>query len=85
MSSLLFYGFFGAATRFVQLGIQKRPHYFPSEAVAYPLYMSVAIGAGLYLDGMEERYMGILEQKKQSLLEKRARRDETERALSGSS
>ncbi|KAK6533401.1 hypothetical protein TWF694_002347 [Orbilia ellipsospora] len=80
-SSILFYAFFGAATRFVQLGIQRRPHYPPSERLAYPLYMSVAIAAGLYLDSIEERHAAILEDRKKSLLEKRARREEMESAI----
>ncbi|EWC48593.1 hypothetical protein DRE_01815 [Drechslerella stenobrocha 248] len=85
MSSLAFYAFYGAACRWMQLSIQRRPHVLQAEAIAYPLYMTVCVGAGMYFDGIEDRHMAFLEQKKQSLLEKRRRREESDRALAGDS
>ncbi|KAK6526821.1 hypothetical protein TWF281_010019 [Arthrobotrys megalospora] len=81
MSSIAFYAFFGAATRFMQLGIQKRPHHLPSEAVAYPLYMSVCVGIGMWLDSVEDKHMALLQDRKKLLIEKRARREEELRAF----
>ncbi|EGX53844.1 hypothetical protein TWF569_007663 [Orbilia oligospora] len=81
MSSIAFYAFFGAAARFMQLGIQKRPHYLPSEAIAYPLYMSISIGAGLWLDSVEDKHMALLQDRKKVLIEKRARREEELRSF----
>jgi len=80
VGSLAGYFAFGAAVRWVQLGIQWRPYTAAHDLWGYPGYGAVAAGIGYFLIGMEERQMAILNDRKNLLLEKRKRAAERREA-----
>jgi len=65
----------GVAVRLWQLGIEMRPLFHRSYMWAYPVYAAVGGSFGYWLTGVESRQLAVLEERKQRLLEKRARRD----------
>ncbi|CAG8972038.1 hypothetical protein HYALB_00004902 [Hymenoscyphus albidus] len=75
---VLFWSGFGIAVRVWQLGIEKRPFFNRGSLWAYPLFGGVGGSFGYWMMGVEERQQAILGARRQSLLEKRARRDQLE-------
>ncbi|KAG9565482.1 hypothetical protein KCU77_g2620, partial [Aureobasidium melanogenum] len=78
MSKILFWGGFGIAVRVWQLGIEMRPIIQRNSLWAYPLFGGIGASFGYWLQGVEERQLRILQETKESLLEKRRRRAERE-------
>lgn len=68
----------GAAVRLWQLGIEMRPFFAKSSLAAYPLFMGCGAAFGYWLQGVEERQIALLQNRKDRLLEKRRRRAERE-------
>ena len=56
-----------------------RPLFHRSHIWAYPLFAGIGASFGYYLEGLNDRQMDILAERKERLLAKRARRDERER------
>jgi hypothetical protein len=50
-----------------------RPAFQRSTIIGYPIFMSISAAFGYYLQGVEASQKAILEERKQKLLEKRAR------------
>jgi len=75
---VLFWGGFGLAVRFWQLGLEMRPFFNTGSLWAYPLFAGVGGSFGYWLTGVEQRQQAILAARRTSLLEKRARRAERE-------
>jgi hypothetical protein len=59
-----------------------RPFFNRGSLWAYPLYGGIGASFGYWLMGVEERQQAVLGARRQSLLEKRARRAEREAAES---
>ncbi|KAB5563250.1 NADH-ubiquinone oxidoreductase kd subunit [Coniochaeta sp. 2T2.1] len=78
VSRVLFWAGFGVATRAWQLGIEMRPLFMRQSLWAYPVFAGVGASFGYWLEGVDERQTAILEERKKSILEKRARRSEKE-------
>lgn len=70
----------GLAVNFWRLGIEMRPFFNRGSLWAYPLYGSIGASFGYWLMGVEERQQAVLTARRESLLEKRARRAEREAA-----
>ncbi|KAI2470868.1 hypothetical protein F4781DRAFT_430046 [Annulohypoxylon bovei var. microspora] len=70
----LFWAGFGVAVRFWQLGLEMRPLFNRGSLWAYPVFASVGASFGYWLQGVDERQVAVLEERKQSLLQKRARK-----------
>jgi len=66
----------GLAVNVWRLGIEMRPFFNRGSLWAYPLYGGIGASFGYWLMGVEERQQAILAGRRQSLLEKRARRAE---------
>jgi len=75
---VLFWGGFGLAVRVWQLGLEMRPFFNKESLWAYPAFASVGASFGYWLQGVDQRQQKILGARRQSLLEKRARRAERE-------
>ena len=56
-----------------------RPFFTRNELWAYPLFGGIGASFGFYLQGLSQRQREILNERKQSLLEKRQRREEREK------
>ncbi|EXJ78647.1 hypothetical protein A1O1_09048 [Capronia coronata CBS 617.96] len=80
---ILFWAGFGIATRFVQLGIEMRPFFQRGALWVYPLFMGIGGSFGYWMQGVEERQIKMLQQRKELLIEKRRRRAEREAATGG--
>ncbi|RKF61901.1 putative nadh-ubiquinone oxidoreductase 14 kda [Erysiphe neolycopersici] len=78
----IFWGGFGLAVRFWQLGLEMRPLFSKSSLWAYPLFGGVGASFGWWLEGVSIRQKAMILERKKLLLEKRARRDERAQALS---
>lgn len=61
-----------------QLGIEMRPFFNTGSLWGYPLFAGCGAGFGYWMDGVDMRQQAILNARKTSLLEKRARRAERE-------
>lgn len=70
----------GVATRFMQLGIEMRPFFQRGALWVYPLFATIGGSFGYWLQGVDQRQMRMLHQRKQLVIEKRRRRDEREAA-----
>ena len=68
--------FAGLAVRFWQLGIEMRPFFNKESLWVYPVYAGVGGSVGYWLMGVEQRQVRFLNQRRESLLEKRRRRAE---------
>jgi hypothetical protein len=55
-----------------------RPLFLRQSLWVYPLFGSVGASFGYWLDGIDKKQTAILEERKKSILEKRARRSEKE-------
>jgi len=75
---VLFWTGFGIAVRLWQLGIEMRPLLTKEALWVYPLFAGVVGSFGYWLQGVEDRQLKILAERRTSLLEKRRRRDERE-------
>lgn len=73
----------GLAVRFWQLGIEMRPFFNKESLWAYPIFMAAGGSFGYWLTGVENRQMKILSDRRNRLLEKRARRAEREGIAEG--
>ncbi|ORY17139.1 hypothetical protein BCR34DRAFT_597222 [Clohesyomyces aquaticus] len=80
VSKVLFWSGFGVAVRIWQLGIEMRPFFNKESLWVYPVYASIGGSFGYWLMGVEGRQYKLLSDRRDSLLEKRARRKEREEA-----
>ncbi|KAI1776337.1 hypothetical protein F4818DRAFT_377753 [Hypoxylon cercidicola] len=71
---VLFWSGFGVAVRFWQLGLEMRPFFTKGSLWAYPIFAGVGASFGYWLQGVDERQTAMLEERKQIILEKRARK-----------
>ncbi|KAK4155928.1 hypothetical protein C8A00DRAFT_31179 [Chaetomidium leptoderma] len=78
VSRVVFWTGFGLVVRFWQLGIEMRPFFNRKSLWAYPLFGSVGASFGYWIQGVDERQTKMLQDRKQAILEKRARRAERE-------
>ena len=60
--------------RFWQLGLEMRPWFNRGSLWAYPVFAGVGASFGYWLQGVDERQAAVLEDRKQTILEKRAQR-----------
>ncbi|SPO06889.1 probable NADH2 dehydrogenase (ubiquinone) 14K chain [Cephalotrichum gorgonifer] len=74
VSKILFWSGFGFAARWWQMGIEMRPFFNKESLWVYPVYMSGFAAFGYWLQGVEDRQSASLSARKESLLEKRARK-----------
>ncbi|KAK6077283.1 NADH2 dehydrogenase subunit 14K [Seiridium cupressi] len=74
VSRILFWGGFGVAVRFWQLGLEMRPAFNRSSLWVYPIFAGVGGSFGYWLQGVDERQNATLEDRKAAILEKRAKR-----------
>ncbi|KAI1449935.1 hypothetical protein F5Y02DRAFT_413613 [Annulohypoxylon stygium] len=70
----VFWAGFGVAVRLWQLGLEMRPLFNRGSLWAYPVFAGVGGSFGYWLQGVDERQVAVLEERKQALLEKRARK-----------
>lgn len=68
----------GLATRVWQLGLEMRPFFNKESLWAYPVFAACGASFGYWLQGVDERQTAILNERKQTILEKRARRAQRE-------
>lgn len=71
---VVFWTGFGVAVRFWQLGLEMRPFFNRGSLWAYPVFAGVGASFGYWLQGVDERQTAVLEERKQMILEKRARK-----------
>ncbi|KAI1438204.1 hypothetical protein GGR50DRAFT_640355 [Xylaria sp. CBS 124048] len=64
----------GLAVRVWQLGLEMRPLLNRGSLWAYPVFAGVGASFGYWLQGVNERQAAVLEERKQIILEKRARK-----------
>jgi hypothetical protein len=64
----------GVAVRVWQLGLEMRPFFNKGSLWAYPVFAGVGGSFGYWLQGVDDRQAAILEERKQGIIEKRARR-----------
>ncbi|KAK0635422.1 hypothetical protein B0T17DRAFT_485567 [Bombardia bombarda] len=75
---IVFWTGFGIATRLWQLGIEMRPFFNKQSLWAYPVFGAVGASFGYWLQGVDERQTVLLQERKNIILEKRARRAQRE-------
>lgn len=68
----------GIGVRLWQLGIEMRPFFRQKELWVYPFFGGIGGSFGYWLQGVEQRQMKILAERRDSLLAKRTRRAERE-------
>ncbi|KAL2886278.1 NADH2 dehydrogenase subunit 14K [Ceratocystis lukuohia] len=73
LGRLAFWSGFGFAVRWWQMGIEMRPFFAKESLWAYPVYMTGGASFGYWLQGVDDRQTAILADRKQKLLDKRAR------------
>ncbi|KAI5289877.1 hypothetical protein KEM52_000638 [Ascosphaera acerosa] len=73
VNSVLFWGGFGVLARMWQLGIQKRPIVEVPKLWVYGLFGGLGGTVGYWLQGVEDRQLAMLAERKAVLLAKRAR------------
>lgn len=71
----------GIAVRLWQLGIEMRPILAKESLWAYPVFAGVGGSVGYWLQGVEDRQLKLLAQRRETILDKRRRRDEREGTL----
>ncbi|KAI1327996.1 NADH2 dehydrogenase subunit 14K [Xylariaceae sp. FL0255] len=74
VSRILFWSGFGVAVRAWQLGLEMRPLLNRSSLWAYPVFAGVGASFGYWLQGVDERQNAMLSERKDAILEKRARK-----------
>ncbi|KAK5663126.1 hypothetical protein OQA88_6543 [Cercophora sp. LCS_1] len=78
VNRILFWAGFGVLTRAWQLGIEMRPFLTRRDLIAFPVFAAVGGSFGYWLQGVDERQTAVLAERKQAILEKRARRAQRE-------
>ena len=73
----------GVAVRLWQLGLEMRPFFNRGSLWAYPVFAGTGAGFGYWLDGVHQRQNAVLHERKQAILEKRARRAAREAEVAG--
>ena len=68
----------GIAVRLWQLGIEMRPILAKESLWVYPLFAGVGGSFGYWMQGVENRQLKMLAQRREAILEKRRRRDQRE-------
>jgi hypothetical protein len=68
----------GIAIRLWQLGIEMRPILAKESLWVYPLFAGVGGSFGYWMQGVENRQLKMLAQRREAILEKRQRRDQRE-------
>jgi hypothetical protein len=58
--------------------MEMRPFFAKSSLAAYPIFMGCGAAFGYWLQGVEQRQIAMLNERKERLLEKRRRRAERE-------
>ncbi|KAK4110685.1 hypothetical protein N656DRAFT_781464 [Canariomyces notabilis] len=84
VSRILFWTGFGLVTRLWQLGIEMRPFFNRQSLWAYPVFGAVGASFGYWLEGVDQRQTAMLQERKEAILEKRARRAQREAAAAAS-
>ncbi|KAG9246488.1 hypothetical protein BJ878DRAFT_496821 [Calycina marina] len=74
VNKILFWTAFGLGTRFWQLGLEMRPFFNKESLWVWPLFGGIGASFGYWYQGVEDKQQYILMMRKESLLEKRARR-----------
>jgi hypothetical protein len=64
----------------MQLGIEMRPFFQRGGLIWYPVFGTIGASFGYWLNGVEQRQVALLQQRKNILVEKRKRRAERELA-----
>lgn len=64
----------GLAARFWQMGIEMRPFFNRGSLWVYPVYAAGGASFGYWLQGVDDKQTGLLTDRKEALLEKRARK-----------
>ncbi|KAF2011288.1 hypothetical protein BU24DRAFT_426367 [Aaosphaeria arxii CBS 175.79] len=82
---VLFWSGLGIGVRLWQLGIEMRPLFNKESLWVYPVYAGLGGSFGYWLMGVEQRQFRLLADRRESLIEKRARRKEREAAAAGES
>ncbi|KAJ4356701.1 uncharacterized protein N0V89_004737 [Didymosphaeria variabile] len=77
---VLFWGGLGVGVRLWQLGIEMRPLFNRESLWVYPVFAGIGGSFGYWLMGVEQRQWRVLADRRDALLEKRARRKEREEA-----
>ncbi|KAL2019988.1 hypothetical protein VTK56DRAFT_8988 [Thermocarpiscus australiensis] len=85
VNRILFWTGFGLVVRFWQLGIEMRPFFNKGSLWAYPVFGAVGASFGYWLQGVDERQTAVLQERKQAIMEKRARRAQREAAAASAS
>ncbi|KAK3398984.1 NADH:ubiquinone oxidoreductase 10.4kD subunit [Sordaria brevicollis] len=70
----IFWAGFGLATRAWQLGIERRPIFSRNTLWGYPVFATIGASFGYWVQGVEVKQEALLQERKQAILEKRARR-----------
>lgn len=65
----------GIAVRLWQLGIEMRPIFAKESLWVYPLFAGIGGSFGYWLQGVDNRQLKILAQRREAILDKRRRRD----------
>jgi hypothetical protein len=76
MHRIAFWSLFGLGARFWQMGIEMRPFFSKSSLWVYPVYAAGGASFGYWLQGVDDRQTDTLKERKNILLEKRARKAE---------
>ncbi|CAG9954191.1 hypothetical protein V2G26_003295 [Clonostachys chloroleuca] len=71
---IAFWSTFGLAVRFWQVGIEMRPFFNKGSLWVYPVYAAGGASFGYWLQGVDDKQTALLEERKDKLLEKRARK-----------
>ncbi|EFQ91071.1 hypothetical protein P3342_004383 [Pyrenophora teres f. teres] len=82
---ILLWSGLGVVARLWQLGIERRPLFNKESVWVYPVFASIGGSFGYWLTGVEQRQFRLLADRRDALLEKRARRKEREEAAAGDS
>ncbi|KAF2004303.1 hypothetical protein P154DRAFT_519507 [Amniculicola lignicola CBS 123094] len=77
---VLFWTGFGLGVRVWQLAIEMRPLFNKESLWVYPVFASIGGSFGYWLTGVEQRQFKMLADRREALIEKRARRKQREEA-----
>ncbi|KAK7749762.1 hypothetical protein SLS53_000341 [Cytospora paraplurivora] len=80
VSRILFWTGFGIATRLWQLGLEMRPLWNRGSLWVYPIFAGTGASFGYWLESVDKKQTSILEERKEAILAKRARRAAREAA-----
>ncbi|KAI9894124.1 MAG: hypothetical protein M1814_004895 [Vezdaea aestivalis] len=78
MNKILFWGSFGLAVRLWANGLQMRSFWSREMMIAYPCFTAIGAAFGYWMQGVDERQMKLLMDRKELLLAKRQRRTDRE-------